>query len=112
MQLITDHIEKLLTELNHTYIENFPDKQLNCLYNYWHFLQEQEEEIISAKDVSLEVVLYSKYYWFSRLTDRFHEVYGTDAGIDQQQFMIMEELDQRLEQVDWELVEGLQNGDL
>ena len=33
-----------------------------------------------------------------------------DAGIDQQQFMIMEELDQRLECVDWEVVEKLYKG--
>lgn len=79
MKMVIDNLDKVMAELKHVQIEKFPDNQLNQLYNYW----------------------------FSRLAERFHEVYGVDAGIDQQQFMILEELDQRLDSVDWAIVEKL-----
>lgn len=97
-------------EANYVYKEKYPDKQLNCFYNYWCFLNEHEQLIKVTKNISLETILYSKYYWYSCLVDRFHEVYGSDAGIDQQQFMIVEEIDQRLENVDWNFVERLHHG--
>lgn len=108
--MVIKNLDKVMTELKYVHIKKFPDNQLNQLYNYWYFLEKQEVLLETAKKISLDKILYSKYYWFSRLTERFHEVYGSDAGIDQQQFMIMEELDQRLECVDWELVERLYNG--
>lgn len=62
-------------------------------------MNEHEAELKVAKDITLETILYSKYYWFSRLADRFHVVFGFDAGIDQQQFMIVKEIEQRLDNV-------------
>ena len=110
MEMIKENIEKALMALNYVFKEKYPDNPLNNFYNYWHFLNEGEEELIETQNASLETILYSKYYWFSRLTDRFHEIYGFDAGIDQQQSMIIEEMDQRLDHVDWDFVETLHRG--
>ena len=110
MKILKDNIEKVLIEAHYVYKEKYPYNQLNCFYNYWYFLNEHEEELKVAKDITLETILYSKYYWFSRLTDRFHEVFGFDAGIDQQQFMIVEEMEQRLDNVDWNFIEMLYYG--
>lgn len=46
------------------------------------------------------------------LADRFFEVYGFDAGIEQQQFKIIEEMDQRIDNVDWNFVERLNTGEV
>ena len=108
-QIIHD-IEKIMMESNYIFKEKYPDNPLNSFYNYWYFLNEYEEELIETQNASLEAILYSKYYWFSRLTDRFYEVYGFDAGIDQQQSMIIDEMDQRLDHVDWDFVETLHHG--
>ena len=110
MKILKDNIEKVLMEVHYVYKEKYPDDQLNCFYNYWNFLNEHEEELIAVKDITLETILYSKFYWFSRLTDRFHEVFGFDAGIDQQQSMIIDEIDQRLDHVDWGYIEILHDG--
>lgn len=110
MEIIKDNIEEILVEADYVHKEKFPDKQLNLLYNYWYFLNEQEEYLGALKNISLEICLYSKLYWFSCLADRFYEVYGFDAGIDQQQSKIIEEIDQRIDNVDWNLVEMLQHG--
>lgn len=110
MEILVKNIEQLLSEMNYVYKQKFLDKQLNSYYNYWNCLNEKEENLLSKKEVLLETILYSKYYWFSRLADRFHEIYGFDAGIDQQQHMIVEEMDQKLESIDWDFVEKLHSG--
>lgn len=112
MEIIKDNVEKVLTEANYVYKVKYPDNPLNSFYNYCCFLNEHEEELRVRKNISLETILYSKYYWFSRLTDRFHEIYGSDAGIEQQQFKLVEEMDQRLEHVDWKFVEMLHCGNV
>lgn len=112
MEIVKENIEKVLSEMGYVYKEKYPDSQLNLLYNYWHFLQEYEKELAVTKNKSLEIIIYSKYYWFSRLADRFFEVYGFDAGIEQQQFKIVEEMDQRIDNVDWNFVERLNTGEV
>lgn len=107
MEIIKHNIEEVLMASNYVFKEKYQDNPLNGFYNFCYFLHKYEEELIETKNVSLDTVLYSKYYWFSRLRDRFHEVYGSDAGIDQQQFMILEEMDQRLDHIDWDFVEIL-----
>lgn len=109
MEIIKDNIDEVLVEAGYEYIEKYPDSQLNSFYNYWYFLDEYEKELYTTKNISLDVILYSKYYWLSRLADQFHEVYGFDAGVEQQQFKIMEELDQRIDNVDWNFVEKLKS---
>lgn len=110
MEIIKENIEKVLSEAGYVYKEKYPDSQLNHLYNYWYFLQEYETELAAAK--TLEVVIYSKLYWFSRLADRFYEVYGFDAGIEQQQGLILEEMDWKIDHIDWNLVESLCDGEV
>lgn len=111
MEIIKNNIEEMMKEMNYVYKEDrYPDDQLNSLYNYYIFLNEYEDKIIGTKKASLEIILYSKYYWFSRLVDRCHEIYGSDVGTDQQQYMMLEEIDHRVEDVDWEFVEKLDNG--
>ncbi len=99
-----------MMEENYIQKEKYSDNQLNYFYNNWYFLNKHEEKLKDTKGLSLETILYSKYYWFSRFTDRFHVVYGFDAGVEQQQFMIVEEIDQKLENVDWNFVESLHHG--
>lgn len=107
MEIIKEKIENILREANYIYQEKYQDDQLNSCYNYVYFLNKYEEELRVTKNLQLADILYSKYYWFSRLADRFHQVNGSDAGIDQQQDMIIDEMDQRLEDIDWNFVERL-----
>lgn len=107
MKIIKDNIEKMLEETGYVHIEKYQDSCLNSAYNNWNFLDTYEEVLKSEKNISLETILYSKYYWFLSLADRFYELYGSDAGIEQQKFKLIEEMDQRLDGVDWKLVEKL-----
>ena len=112
MEIVMENIEKVMSEAGYVYKEKYPDSQLNLLYNYWYFLQEHEKELVVTKNISLEIIIYSKYYWFSRLAEQFFEVFGFDAGIEQQQFKIIEEMDSRIANVDWNFVERLGTGEV
>ena len=47
--------------------------------------------LIEIRKKPLEVVLYSKYYWLMRYVKKYNEVNGYDAGMEQQQFKLIEE---------------------
>ena len=86
------------------------DKQLNILLNYWYFFDEKEKEIQELLGVSLESILYSKYYWCTQYKNRYNELYGKDVGIDQQQYKIIEEMTQRINDVDWSFIQMIEEG--
>lgn len=105
MEIIKNKVEEILVRLEYTYKEEHSDKQLNALLNYWHFFDDKEMEIQKSLGVSIETILYSKYYWCTQYKNSFNEQYGKDAGIDQQQYKIIEEISQRTNNVDWNLIQ-------
>lgn len=75
---------------------------------HWLFFDEKEKEVQELFDVSLETVLYTKYYWCTQFKNRFNDLYGKDAGIEQQQYKIIEEMTRRLKEVDWNLIQMIE----
>lgn len=110
MELIKNKVEEIIVKSGYTYKEEYSDKQLNTLFNYWYFFDEREKEIQELSEVSLETILYSKYYWCTQYKTRFNELYGKDAGIDQQQYKIIEEINQRINDVNWNLIQMIEEG--
>ena len=107
MEIIKNNIEQMMKELGYADKDEYPDNLLNTLYNYLIFLEEYEDKIMGTEKASLETLAYSKYYWRSHFTYRFREVCGFDAGIEQQQYLALEELEYSVENVDLEFVERL-----
>lgn len=111
MNLLTNDIEHLLIKSKYLYIYEYEDFQLNKLFNYWSFFEQKEIKIKELTNVSLDVILYSKYYWCTRYREKYMELYGQDTGIDQQQYKIIEELEQRLNNdIDWNLIQIIEDG--
>lgn len=109
MKIWKDNIEELFVKTHYTYRNKHDDIELNRLLNYWCFFEEKEMIMREITKESLEVILYSKYYWCSRYKEKYIKIYGTDAGIEQQQYRILEELDQRLENgIDWSVIQDLE----
>ena len=52
------------------------------------------------------------YYWSSRYIDKNEQLYGEDKGAEQQRYKILEDMDQRLSNIDWEFVQRLYEDDL
>lgn len=109
MKILKENIEELLVKTRYIYRKQYKDIELNRLLNYWCFFEEKEMVIQELTNESLEVILYSKYYWCSRFKEKYIKLYGIDAGMDQQQYKIIEELDQRLNNgIDWKIIQVLE----
>lgn len=109
MKILKENIEELLVKTRYIYRKQYNDIELNRLLNYWCFFEEKEMMIQELTNESLEVILYSKYYWCSRFKEKYIKLYGIDVGMDQQQYKIIEELDQRLNNgIDWKIIQVLE----
>lgn len=110
MEIIKSKVEEIMVKVGYSYKEEYSDKQLNILLNGWYLFDEKEKEIQEILEVSLETILYSKYYWCTQYKNRFNELYGKDVGIDQQQYKIIEEMMQRINDVDWSFIQMIEEG--
>lgn len=105
MIILKENIDKLFIKYQYKSRMQYDNTELNRLFNYWCFFEEKEAVI----QETLEIILYSKYYWCSRYKDKYIELYGIDVGLEQQQYKIMEELEQRLDaDIDWKFLELLE----
>lgn len=82
-------MENLLQQTNYPLNNKYDDAESNRLLNYWLLLDERGSVIQDLTGVSLETILYSKYYWSSRLIDRSTSLYGSDAGLEQSRYKIL-----------------------
>lgn len=110
MKIIKSKVEEIMVKVGYSYKEEYSDEQLNILLNDWYFFDEKEMEIQELLGVSLEMILYSKYYWCTQYKTRFNELYGKDVAIDQQQYKIIEEMTQRINDVDWSFIQMIEEG--
>ena len=105
MKIAKEELKKLISEANYQEKAEYEDRNLNDLYNCWCFFEEKEFELQKLKNIPIDSILYSKYYWCTRYKDRYERLYGFDAGVEQQQYKIIEELQLRLtENIDWNLL--------
>lgn len=109
MKIIKREIEDLMVQINYKLKDKENDRDLNKRLNYYFLLEEKEKELQELVGLSLECILYSKYYWFTKYKEKCRALYGMDAGIEQQQYKIIEEISQRLIEVKWELIEEIEN---
>lgn len=113
MKILKENIDELLVKTKHIVQKQYNDIKLNIFLNYWIFFDEKETMIQELTNEPLEVILYSKYYWCSRYKDRYTELYGHDAGIEQQQYKIIEELEQKVAyDIDWNFIQFLEENNL
>lgn len=85
-------MENLLQQTNYPMKNKYNDAESNRLLNYWLLLDERGSLIQDLTGESLETVLYSKYYWSSRLIDRYTSLYGSDSGLEQCRYKILDEI--------------------
>lgn len=81
--------------------KNFPDATLNLYAQFCRLLEDREGEIRSTEHVPLATILLSRYYWTAQLSRMHRILYGPNAGLEQQNFKVIEEMDQRLDPPCW-----------
>ena len=70
-------------------------------------MDEYEEQILQLTGAKLRMLLVSKYYWRSRLETLHEHLHGSDGSLSQYTYKAVEELDQRVEDMDWAALERL-----
>ena len=90
-------MDALFTLLNKSPVPYDEDGELNTSYNNAMFWWEINEITLSPlpQSVCLSAadILYNRFYWFTRFIARSQTLYGIDAGLEQQQFQIIEAMD-------------------
>ena len=112
MKIIKKDIQKLMIRTGYISRQDESDAQANFFLNCWCFFAEKESEIRELTGELLETIIYTKYYWCTQYKKRFNTLYGNDAGIDQQQYKIIEEIMRRISNVDWTLIHKIDEGDI
>lgn len=109
MEIVKVDIEELWKKISYTYKDEYPDAQINLQLTYWCFFEEKEEELQKIFEMSLDTILYSKFYWCTKFKQRFEQLYGNDAGVEQQQYKIIEEIAQRRSDVNWKVLQMIED---
>lgn len=110
MKLINEEIINLFEQGIRKYELIYDHQEVNIYANYYRYISQEEKQILIEYQKSLECILYSKYYWYTKFMKAYISYYGEDSGIRQQQFKILEEIDQRLKnQVDWTIIEEIES---
>lgn len=86
-------ITELFSLLGKTPAIMYDDNDLNEAINYALFLENNEQQILSIGKYSISDILYGRFYWFTKFLVRYEKLYGKDAGMEQQQFKIIEAMD-------------------
>ena len=109
LESFNDEIESLKNRFRYEAEDTYPEKDLNMALNNWIFLDKFETELCEDMYFSLDVILYSKYYWFTQFKNKNDELYGVDAGLNQHQFKIIEYMTSCLDYVDWDFIKNIED---
>ena len=86
-------MEELFASLGRPLAALYEDNELNTAINYALALEDDEQKILTIEKYTLSDILYGRYYWFTKFLVRYEALYGKDAGMEQQQFKIIEAID-------------------
>lgn len=111
MILLSDKMDILFQQTDFTFQNKYDNRELNKILNYWLFLDEKATEVQKLTGETMETVLYSKYYWSSRFIECYIELYGMDAGLEQEKYKILDEMDRELSNgINWDIIKKLEEG--
>lgn len=88
-------------------INEISDEKLKKALVYYNFISNNIENLFLKEDK--RSIMYSKYYWYTKYKERYFEVVGYDAGIEQEGFKLLEEIQNELKDgVDWGIIQEIE----
>lgn len=101
-QMLQAEIDCIISDAN-----DVSDARLKKALCYYKFLSNNIESLASLEGKSK--VLYAKYYWYTQYKKRYFEVFGYDAGIEQEAYKVLEEIESKLEDgVNWSVIQQIE----
>lgn len=96
-------------EIDDSHIIEIHEQELKrSLYNYL-FLKQYIDVLHNQYFFTFEELLYSQYYWFLHFKKKYGARFGSDAGMEQQAFQLLESLTGEMEEIDWGLIEEIES---
>lgn len=86
-------MEELFASLGKPMVILYEDHEMNTAISYALSLKDNEQKILTITEYTLSDILYGRYYWFTKFLVQYEKLYGKDAGMEQQQFKIIEAMD-------------------
>lgn len=109
-----EHLKQMMAEENPAFqqkanVDYLNDEHFGSLLKYYLFLTEYPNSVYNyVPELSEEDLLYNRYYWFVKFTRKYISKNGYDAGMEQQAFELIEEIDRQLEAgVNWSIIEQI-----
>jgi hypothetical protein len=115
MNIITEQKIKMMFEilqpnLVEATIFMVEQEGLSKILRNYVFLKQNARDIHEYFFITHEEIIYSQYYWFVLFKNQYISRVGYDEGLDQQVFLLIENLYNELNgNVDWELIEDIEN---
>lgn len=109
MQLIKDDscLREIYRLLKFSPASEYQDVELNKAWNNTRFFEEKEQQIIEWTTYTKTDILYSRYYWMTKLIILYETIFGRDESLRQAQFKIIESIDWA-EEVDCGILEQIE----
>lgn len=109
MNISNEKLNQIMEELNYSFCHYYEDDEVNNYFNYYTLLELNENYIIQNSDIDLDNLLYEEYFWYSKFKTAYKRKFENDEGIEQQQFKMLEVMDQRLsEGIDWDKIKAIE----
>lgn len=111
MKIISEFELRKMVELDKEVVRtDSSDEKLKKFISYYEFLINNVINLVGKEDE--DTILYSRYYWYTKYKKRYFEVYGYDAGIEQEGFKLLVELENGLEDgIDWGVIQDLEESE-
>jgi|GEM_PF-1684647 len=110
MDMIIKNMDEIFKILGVCYELLYENEELNQAFNNYKLLDEKEDEILKTiANINQESILYDKYYWYTKFMKYHKYNYGEDAGIEQKQFRLIEQMSQQLQGgVDFTILQNIE----
>jgi len=101
-----EHISNNYKNVNDDDLKNYL-LYFSCVYFFADVLIEENA------DITLEDVLYSRYYWFVMYAKRYKDIFKNDLGFDAQESSLISDIDNYFKnEVDRTLIKNIKEGNL
>lgn len=92
-----------------SYYVDFEDEHLQSLLNCYLLLTKHPDIVFEhLPGISKKDLLYNRYYQFIKFKKEYRATHGDDAGMEQQAFQLLEEIERELEDgIDWSVIEEI-----
>lgn len=110
MNLNVEKMDEFVKDTGYIIRRFYEDENINLYFNFYVLIEQNESFLSNRYDIDADDLLYAEYYWFTKFKNEYKKKYDNDEGIEQQQFKLLEEMDQRLVNgIDWDKIKYIED---